>query len=74
MHRLGKDYFDLSYNLSLILAIIPFTSWLCGAVTRFAEGKIVAGLVRFLFGFSIVWFLDIVYMVCHKRILRLIDF
>ena len=68
-----SDYFGLGYIVSLILAIIPVTSWLCGAVTRFQEGKIVAGLIRLLFGFTIVWILDIVFMVMNKQICRLLN-
>ena len=41
-----KDYFGLDYIVSLILAIIPITSWICGIITRIQEGKIVAGLIR----------------------------
>lgn len=40
-----SDYFGLSYIVSVILAIIPFTAWICGIVTRFSEGKIVAGIL-----------------------------
>lgn len=68
-----SDYLGLSYIVSLILAIIPVTSWILGAVVRFQEGKIVAGLIRILFGFTIVWILDIVYMVWKKQICRLLD-
>ena len=32
------DYFGLSYIVSLILAIIPITSWVLGWLTRFSEG------------------------------------
>ena len=39
-----KDYFGLGYIVSVLLAIFPFTSWICGALTRFSEGKIVAGI------------------------------
>lgn len=69
-----KDYFGLSWIVSLILAIIPFTSWILGALTRFQEGKIVAGLIRLIFGWNIVWFLDLVCMIFNKRIFRLINF
>ena len=70
----GKsDYFGLGYVVSLILAIIPVTSWVCGFVTRFMEGKIVAGLVRLIFGFTIVWILDIIFMALQKHIFRLIN-
>lgn len=45
----GKDYFGMSRLVSIIFAIIPITSWLFGFVTRFQEGKIVAGLLCMLF-------------------------
>ena len=67
------DYFGLGYLVSLILAIIPVTSWILGAITRFSEGKIVAGLIRLLFGFNIVWFLDLIFMIVSKHILRLLN-
>lgn len=70
----GKsDYFGLSYIVSVILAIIPVTSWVCGFITRFMEGKIVAGLIRLIFGWNIIWILDIVFMVLSKHIFRLLN-
>ena len=68
-----KDYFGLDWIVSLILAIIPVTSWVCGFVTRFQEGKIVAGLIRLIFGFTIVWILDLVFMIMHHNICRLLN-
>ncbi len=73
MAKKKSDYFGLSYLVSVILAIIPVTSWICGFVTRFQEGKIVAGLIRLIFGFTIVWILDIIFMVTNKHILRVIN-
>ena len=46
MAKSSKDYFGLNYIVSLILVIIPVTAWICGAITRFTEGKIVASLTR----------------------------
>ncbi len=69
----NSDYFGLSRIISLILAIIPVTSWICGAVTRFAEGKIVAGLIRLIFGFTIVWILDLIFMILNGKICRLLN-
>lgn len=68
-----SDYFGLGYVVSLILAIIPVTSWICGAVTRLMEGKIVAFLIRLIFGFTIVWIIDLILMIVSKHILRLIN-
>ena len=67
------DYFGLSYIVSLILAIIPITSWVLGWLTRFLEGKIVAGILRLLLGWNIIWICDIIFMVLQKRILRLLN-
>ena len=67
------DYFGLSYLVSVILAIIPVTAWIFGFLTRFKEGKIVAGLIRLIFGFTIVWIIDLVLMVLSKHIFRLLN-
>lgn len=69
----SSDYFGLGYIVSVILAIIPITAWLCGAITRFQEGKIVAGLIRLIFGFTIVWILDLIFMIVSKRIFRILN-
>ncbi len=68
-----KDYFGFSALVSLILAIIPFTSWICGVVTRFKEGKIVACLIRAFLGFNIIWILDLVFMILDGNIFRILD-
>lgn len=67
-----SDYFGLSYIVSVILAIIPVTSWLCGAITRLQEGKIIAFIVRLVFGFTIVWVLDLIFMILNKKIFRIL--
>ena len=67
-----SDYFGLGYVVSVILAIIPVTSCLCGAITRFCEGKIVAGILRIILGWNIIWIVDIILMVVSKHILRLL--
>lgn len=66
------DYFGLSYIVSLILAIIPVTSWICGAITRFSEGKIIAGILRLLLGWGIIWLIDLILMIFSKHIMRII--
>ena len=68
-----SDYFGLGYIVSLILVIIPVTSWILGAVTRFGEGKIVAGLLRLLLGWNIIWIVDLILMIVSKHILRLLN-
>ncbi len=71
--RSSSDYFGLSYLVSVILAIIPVTSWICGVVTRFKDGKIIAGLLRLFLGWNIIWICDLVLMIVSKRILRLLN-
>ena len=68
-----SDYFGLDYIVSLILAIIPVTSLICGIVTRIQEGKIVAGIIRIFFGWNIFWILDLVFMITKKQIFRLLN-
>jgi hypothetical protein len=68
-----SDYFGLSYIVSLILAIIPVTAWVCGIVTRFTEGKIVAGIIRIVLGGWIIWVVDLVCMILGKHIFRLLN-
>lgn len=67
-----KDYFGLGRVVSVILAIIPITAWICGMVTRFSEGKILAGILRLIFGGWIVWIIDLVLMIVSGSILRII--
>ena len=68
-----SDYFGLDYIVSLILAIIPVTSLICGIVTRIQEGKIVAGIIRIFFGWNIFWILDLIFMIVKKEIFRLLN-
>lgn len=72
---MGKksDYFGLSYLVSVILAIIPITALICGAVTRIMEGKIVAGILRIVLGWNIIWIVDLILMIVSKHILRLLN-
>ncbi len=67
-----KDYFGLSRIISLILAIIPFTAWILGIITRFTEGKIVAAIIR-VFGGWLIWVIDLVMMLLNGKIWRLLD-
>ena len=68
----SSDYFGLGYVVSLILAIIPFTAWILGVVTRFKEGKILAGIIR-IFGGWLIWVLDLIFMIISKHIFRLLN-
>lgn len=69
----SKDYFGLPWIVSVVLAIIPFTSAVCGILTRFSEGKIIAGLIRLLVGWNIWWILDLICMIFQGKIFRLLN-
>ena len=66
------DYFGLGRLVSIILAIIPFTAWLLGAITRFSEGKIIAGIIRLIGLGFILWLIDLILMIANGHILRLL--
>ncbi|MCR5309536.1 MAG: hypothetical protein K6E21_05455 [Bacilli bacterium] len=68
-----KDYFGLDRIVSIILAIIPFTAWICGVFTRIKDGAIVAAIIRLIFGFTIVWILDLILMILNGSILRVLN-
>lgn len=72
MAKSSKDYFGLGRLVSIILAIIPVTAWLLGVITRFQEGKIVAGIIR-IFGGWLIWVLDLVCMILNGKICRLLN-
>ncbi len=67
-----SDYFGLPYLVSVILAIIPVTAWVLGFLTRFSEGKIIAGIIRLIGLGFILWIVDLILMIVSKHILRLL--
>lgn len=73
MAKSSHDYFGLGRVVSLILAIIPITSFICGAITRIQEGKIVAGILRIVLGWNIIWIVDLVLMIMNGKIWRLLN-
>ena len=72
MAKRRGDYFGLGRLVSIILAIIPVTSWILRAITRFSEGKILAGMLRLMLGWNIIWIVDLIPMILGGTILRLI--
>ena len=69
-----NDYFGLSRVVSIILAIIPVTAWICGFVTRILEGKIVAAIIRIIPPLGlIIWIADLVMMIVKGSIFRLLN-
>ena len=69
----GKDYFGLDRIVSIILAIIPVTAWLCGVFTRIKDGCIVAAIIRLIGVGFILWVLDLILMILDGKILRVLN-
>lgn len=67
----NKDYFGFNWLVSLILAIIPITSWILGFFTRVKDGHPFCAIFRFIFGWNIIWILDIFCMIFSHHIFRL---
>ena len=46
----GKGYLNLGLDniVNIILAIIPFTSWILGSITRVLRGHLIAGLLQLI--------------------------
>lgn len=67
----SKDYFGLDRLVSLVLAIIPFTAWILGVLTRAKEGKWIAVIIR-IFGGLLIWVIDLFMMITKGSIWRLL--
>lgn len=66
-----NDYLGLPSLVSLILAIIPFTAWILGIITRIQDGKWIAAIIR-VFGGWLIWIIDLICMITKKEIWRLL--
>ena len=73
MAKKTNDYFGMPWLISLIFAIIPVTSWIFGIATRFQEGKFLAGLLRLVLGWNIIWIADILCVLFTGKIFRLLN-
>ena len=69
MANAGKGYLNagLGHIVDIILAIIPFTSWLLGGITRILRGHIVAGILQFIPPITLVfWIVDIISVITKE--------
>jgi hypothetical protein len=62
-----RGYFSLDWIICLILAIIPFTSVICGIITRVQRGHIIGAILNFLLC-PLFWLLDLITMIVSKDI------
>ena len=69
MAKAGKGYLNagLGHIVDIILAIIPFTSWLLGGITRLMRGHIISGILQLITPLAVVfWILDIITVVTKE--------
>lgn len=71
MAKSSADYFGLPKIVSIILAIIPVTAWICGIIARIKDGKILAAIIR-IFGGWLIWVVDLIFMITKGKIWRLL--
>lgn len=64
----GSGYFGLGFVPSLILAIIPITSWILGVLTAAKNKSWLWVIIRLFLGFNIIWVIDLISMILNKQI------
>ncbi|MBQ4443207.1 MAG: hypothetical protein II896_00920 [Clostridia bacterium] len=62
-----KGYFGMSHIVSIILAIIPITSLICGLITRIQRGKIIGAILNF-FIFPLFWLVDLITIIVKNEV------
>ena len=67
MAKGGKAYFGLGYIVSLILAIFPVTSIICGLITRVQRGQILGAILNVVIA-PVFYLIDLVTMIVNKDI------
>lgn len=67
MAKHSKAYFGFGWLVSLILALIPFTSVICGIITRVQRGQIIGAILNFVIC-PVFYIIDIITMIVKKDI------
>ena len=69
----AKGYLNAGLGdlVNLILAIIPFTSWILGGITRILRGHIIAGIFHLLTPMGFVFWIVDIYHVATVKDLKL---
>ncbi len=67
----GKGYLGINnWFVTIIFAIIPFTSWLLGAITRIMRGHVIAGILQLIPPITLFfWITDIIGAFTKKDLL-----
>jgi len=62
-----KAYFGLGWFLSVIFAIIPFTNWLFGIITRIERESYLLAVLNIILA-PLFWVVDLVSILVNKDI------
>jgi hypothetical protein len=65
------DYFGIGWGISVVLCF--FFGPILGIIQRILDGKIVAAILRILFGWNLLWIIDFIDLIVNKHIFRLLD-
>jgi len=66
MNDLVKTFDNLPLIVKIILAL-PFIDGIAWGIYRIAKGRIIAGLVWILVGWSILWIIDMITIILHGK-------
>lgn len=71
MAKRDKGYLGINnWIVTIILAIIPVTSWLLGAITRIQRGHVIAGVLQLIPPITLFfWITDIIGAFLKKDLL-----
>lgn len=71
MAKHSRGYLGISsWIVNLILAIIPVTSWILGAITRIQRGHVIAGILQLIPPITVFfWITDIIGVIAKKDLL-----
>ncbi len=72
MAKKSGGYFGLGWVISVILAVIPVTSWICGLIITAQRNHWLFFLIRLVFGFNIIWLIDLICIVVYNKLKILI--
>ena len=68
MAKKGGGYFGLGRVISIILAIIPVTSWVCGLLITAQRKSWLFFVIRLLVGWNIIWLVDLVCIIVYNKL------
>lgn len=72
MTKKSGGYFGFDRVVSIILAIIPVTAWICGLIITAQKNHWFYFVLRLIFGFSIIWIIDLVCMIAKNKLIYLV--